>query len=215
MTKIKICGLRRPEDITYANRLMPDAIGFVFWEKSRRNLSPEQAGALREQLNPAIRAVGVFVDTPWEEIRDLLDNGVIDIAQLHGRETEEDVRRLKAASQKPVLKAVQVRSRRDIEAWRDSEADCLLFDSGMGSGREFDWRLLADVKRKFFLAGGLNGDNLGQVLEQVQPYGVDLSSGVETDGIKDFQKMKKVMDILRDWNERAGRKQEPAEKREK
>lgn len=196
-TKIKICGLSRPEDIEYANRVHPDYIGFVFWEKSRRRVNREQAAALKSKLKPGISAVGVFVDASCKEIISYLAAGVIDIAQLHGEETEEDIQYIQAVTGKPVIKAVKVRSRYDVEAWLDSSADYLLFDSGMGSGVTFDWKLLADVNRDFFLAGGLNPGNLEEVLEGIQPYGVDLSSGVETDGVKDFEKMHAVVDLVR------------------
>lgn len=195
--KIKICGLFREEDIEYANQVMPDYIGFVFWEHSRRHVSHEKAAALRSLLKPEIQAVGVFVDAPPEEIVSLLEEGVIDMAQLHGEETEEDIQYLRAVTGKPVMKAVRVKNRWDVEAWLDSSADYLLFDSGMGSGVAFDWRLLADIPREFFLAGGLNPENLKQAVETVSPYAVDISSGVETDGVKDRRKMQEAVVSVR------------------
>lgn len=196
-TKIKICGLFRREDIDYANRVQPDYIGFVFYEKSKRYVSREQAAKLRKALLPGIDAVGVFVDRPCEEVIGLLEDGIIDMAQLHGEETEEDIRYIQAVTHKPVIKAVKVRSKYDMEAWLDSSAEYLLFDSGMGSGVTFDWGLLAGVTREFFLAGGLHAGNLAEVLERISPYAVDLSSGVETDGRKDLKKMRDVVDIVR------------------
>lgn len=195
--KIKICGLTRPEDIACVNRLLPDYIGFVCWPGSRRFVSEEQAARLKAALSPEIRAVGVFVDAPVEEITALLQKGVIDMAQLHGEESEEDVRRIRELTGKPVIRAVKVSCRRDVEEWQGSAADYLLFDSGMGSGRTFDWSLLEEVKRPYFLAGGLGADNLEQVLTQIQPYGVDLSSSVETGGYKDPQKICQVMEMIR------------------
>ena len=195
--KIKICGLTRPEDIACVNRLLPDYIGFVCWPGSRRFVSEEQAARLKAALSSEIRAVGVFVDAPVEEITALLQKGVIDMAQLHGEESEEDVCRIRELTGKPVIRAVKVGCRRDVEEWQGSAADYLLFDSGMGSGRTFDWNLLKEVKRPYFLAGGLGADNLEQVLAQVQPYGVDLSSSVETGGYKDPQKMRRVMEVIR------------------
>lgn len=188
--KIKICGLFRPEDIEYANRVKPDFIGFVFWEKSKRRVTAGQAALLREKLAPGIQAVGVFVDAPCGEIISLLEKGTIDIAQLHGEESEEDIQYIQAVTHKPVIKAVKVRDRYDVDAWLDSSADWLLFDSGMGSGRAFDWQLLAGVEREYFLAGGLDPDNMGRLPEGICPYAVDLSSGVETEGVKDFEKMR-------------------------
>lgn len=196
-TKIKICGLFRPEDIEYANQIKPDYIGFVFWDKSRRHVSRKQAELLKGRLNPGIRAVGVFVDAPCGEITGLLEDGIIDAAQLHGSETEEDIQYIQAVTAKPVIKAVKVRSRCDVEAWLDSAADYLLFDSGMGSGVTFDWGLLEGVEREYFLAGGLNADNLQTALAHSAPYGVDVSSGVETDGVKDFAKMQAVTGLVR------------------
>ena len=186
--KIKICGLTRPEDIACVNRLLPDYIGFVFWLRSRRLVTRQQAAQLKAMLSPEIRAVGVFVNAPMEEVAGLLAEGIIDMAQLHGEESEED---------KPIIKAVKVHGRQDVEAWLGSAADYLLFDSGMGSGQTFDWSLLEGVKRPYFLAGGLGPENLEQVLIQDGPYGVDLSSSLETDGRKDPEKMRRVMELVR------------------
>ncbi len=197
MMKIKICGLTRPEDIACVNRLQPDYIGFVFWPRSRRFVDGQRAAQLKTQLSSAIQAVGVFVDTPMEEVAGLLAEGTIDIAQLHGEESEENIRYLQAATGKPVIKAVKVHGRQDVEAWLDSEADYLLFDSGMGSGQTFDWSLLEGVNRSYFLAGGLGPDNLEQVLNHGGPYGVDLSSSVETDGRKDPEKIRRVIELVR------------------
>jgi phosphoribosylanthranilate isomerase len=175
----------------------PDYIGFVFYEKSRRRVDRAKAVELKKNLLPEILAVGVFVDAPCEEIIGLLEDGVIDIAQLHGEESEEDIRYIQAVTHKPVIKAVKVRDRYDVEAWLDSAADYLLFDSGMGSGVAFDWSLMDGVERDFFLAGGLHEGNLAQALERLAPYAVDLSSGVETEGTKDFEKMRAVTDLVR------------------
>lgn len=197
-TKIKICGLFRADDMEYANRVHPDYIGFVFWEKSKRRVSPGRAAELRKLLKPGIQVVGVFVDAPCEEVIGLLENGVIDIAQLHGEESEEDIRYIQAVTHKPVIKAVKVKNRYDVEAWLDTSADYLLFDSGMGSGIPFDWELLSGVEREFFVAGGLHADNLPVMFEHLSPYAVDLSSGVETEGKKDFEKMKTVVNLVRE-----------------
>lgn len=197
-TKIKICGLSRPEDIGFANQVRPDYIGFVFWEHSRRYVSRERAGQLKESLSAGIRSVGVFVDAPCDQVVRLLEEGVIDMAQLHGDETEEDIQYIKAATARPVIKAVKVKNRYDVEAWLDSSADYLLFDSGMGSGVPFDWELLRGVDREFFLAGGLNAGNLGDAVESLHPYAVDLSSGVETGGVKDPAKMREAVRLVRE-----------------
>jgi phosphoribosylanthranilate isomerase len=200
--KVKICGLSRVEDISYVNEVKPDYVGFVF-AHSRRQVSVEQAEKLRKLLAPGIEAVGVFVNSPVEVILTLLEVGVIDIAQLHGEETEDDIRRIKEESGKPVIKAVQVREPGDVEAWQESSADYLLFDSGSGSGEIFDWTLLqGNIRKPFFLAGGLHADNLTEACVRLEsqgitPYGVDVSSGVETAGKKDLEKIKAFMKVAR------------------
>lgn len=198
--KIKICGLFREEDITFANEALPDYVGFVF-AKSRRQITPEQAMQFKKRLSSQIQTVGVFVNAPAEEVIARLTEGSIDIAQLHGEESEEDIRYIKAVTNKPVIKAVKVDGRYDVEAWLDSEADYLLFDSGAGSGKLFDWSLLAEVNRPFFLAGGLKSENLEAAMQEVEPYAIDLSSGVETDGVKDGRKMKEAVACVRNWNQ--------------
>lgn len=195
-TKIKICGLFRPTDIEYMNEVRPDYAGFILTPGFRRSISGEQAMRFRQKLDREIPAVGVFVDAPCEEVVSYLRKDIIQMAQLHGRETEEDILYIKAATGKPVLKAVKVQERSDVEAWPGSAADYLVFDGGTGSGTAFDWRLLADIPRDYFLAGGLNAGNLKEALA-LQPYAVDLSSGVETEGVKDRAKMQAVVGIVR------------------
>lgn len=187
--KIKICGMRRPEDIAYANEVRPDYVGFILAEGFRRTISEETAKALKKDLHPDIRAVGVFVNDPVERIISLLEDGTIDLAQLHGNESEEDIVYIKAATGKPVIKVVKAENRYVVEAWLDTAADYLLFDSGTGSGVSFDWSILQDVQREYFLAGGLDSEKIPQAYQMVQPYAMDLSSGVETDGKKDLEKM--------------------------
>lgn len=195
-TKIKICGLFRPQDIEYANQVRPDYAGFILVPGFRRSIGRAQAAEFRRGLDAGIPAVGVFVDASCEEVLSYLNEGIIQMAQLHGNETEEDIRHIRASSGKPVVKAVKARDRADVEAWLDSETDYLLFDAGTGSGETFDWNLLADVDRKYFLAGGLNAGNMAQALA-LQPYAVDLSSGVETDGVKDLEKMRTAVNLVR------------------
>lgn len=189
MTKIKFCGLTRPCDIQAANRLLPAYIGFVFAAKSRRQLSAGQAAQLRQQLDRRIRAVGVFVDQPPEEVARLLAEGVIDLAQLHGREDETYLRRLRQLTARPVIQAFRVQSRRDLEAAEASGADYVLLDSGAGSGQVFDWTLLEAIRRPYFLAGGLSPANAAAAVAALHPYAVDVSSGIETEGYKDESKM--------------------------
>lgn len=189
MTRIKLCGLTRPRDIRAANELKPDYVGFVFAQKSRRYVTPHQAEALKALLVPGIQAVGVFVDEPIQRVADLLDRGVIHLAQLHGSEDGDYVRALKARTGKPVIQAFRVASAEDIRRAEESPADFILLDSGAGTGTVFDWTLLETVKRPYFLAGGLGLHNVAQAVAQLHPYAVDVSSGIETDGVKDPDKM--------------------------
>ena len=202
-TKIKICGLRRPEDIEAANRLMPEFVGFVFWGKSKRYVDPETASALRLILDPKIKAVGVFVDAPVEEVSDLLSRGIIDIAQLHGHEDEDYINTLRQLTDKPLIQAFRLGadSKEDVKMTLlralCSSADYILIDSGMGSGKTFDWRILEGFKREYFLAGGLDSQNVAEAVRMTGAFAVDVSSNVETDGKKDSKKMKEFVDAVR------------------
>ena len=190
MTKIKLCGLSRPCDIEAANRLKPSYIGFVFASKSIRYVSIEKAAELKNLLHPSIKAVGVFVRENPETVAGLLRNGTIDIAQLHGGESEDYIRQLRVLTDKPLIKAFRIDTKEDVEAANMSSADYVLLDSGQGgTGEVFDWNLLDKVDRPYFLAGGLNADNVRGAIETLNPYAVDVSSGIETDGHKDNRKM--------------------------
>ncbi len=153
MTRVKMCGMRRMEDIAAANSLMPEYIGFVFAPASRRYVSPEEAAALKQALIPGVRAVGVFVNEQFETAARLLAEGIIDIAQLHGSEDEEYISRLRAVSGKPVIRAFRVKGEADLRAAEASAADMILLDAGAGDGKTFDWSLLSSVSRPYFLAG--------------------------------------------------------------
>lgn len=193
--KIKFCGLFREEDIEYVNKLNPDYIDFVF-AKSKRQITKEKAIGLKNKLKSNIKVVGVFVDEDIEKIIDLLSNGVIDIAQLHGNEREEDIKNIKNKSKKQVIKAIRVTTSEDIESWKNSCADFLLLDNGQGTGKTFDWNNIKNLNRPFFLAGGLSIDNIKEAIEKVSPMAIDISSGIESNGVKDYEKMKEVMKIL-------------------
>ncbi len=189
MTKIKICGLFRPNDIEYVNEALPDYIGFVF-AKSRRQVTKGQVDHLRNRLDTRIKAVGVFVDEPMENVVSLLENGVIDMAQLHGKENEAYIDRLKSRTQCPIVKAVTVERKEDIFLMQNSSADYLLLDHGKGgTGEAFDWSLAHDCRKPYFLAGGIHAGNVESALEKLKPYAIDLSSGVETAGVKDKEKV--------------------------
>lgn len=198
MTKIKLCGLTRLPDIEAANALMPDYVGFVFARKSRRCVSPEQAKALREQLAPGIRAVGVFVREDPEAVAGLLTGGVIDVAQLHGGEGDDYIRRLRALTDRPLIQAFRVESEADLLRARASAADCVLLDNGAGgTGAAFDWELIRDFDRPYFLAGGLGPENVAGAVRALHPFAVDVSSGIETDGKKDHNKMRAFVEAVR------------------
>lgn len=188
--KIKLCGLTRPCDIEAVNELQPDYIGFVFAKKSRRYVSPEKAEELKAMLAPGIQAVGVFVNEEPEQIAALLEAGTIDVAQLHGQESETEIRRLRELTDHPLIHAFRIDTEQDVERANASTADYVLLDSGAGgTGTVFDWDLLQAIRRPYFLAGGLDTENLGTVKAKLNPYGVDVSSGIETGGYKDKEKM--------------------------
>ena len=189
MTKIKLCGLSRICDIEAANRLKPEYIGFVFLPKSKRYVTYEKAKELKSLLSPDIKVVGVFVDESAEIVARLLNDGTIDIAQLHGGEDEEYISRLRKLTGKPIIKAFRIESEEDIARAEKSSADHILLDSGMGPGKVFDWSLIQSIKRPYFLAGGLDCDNVGEAIKKLRPYAVDVSSGIETNGLKDKEKM--------------------------
>ena len=197
-TKIKLCGLTRFCDIEVVNDLRPEYIGFVFAPKSRRFVSPEQAAALKQALSPEILAVGVFVDGQMEQIAALLSAGIIDIAQLHGGEDEAYIGRLRACTDKPIIKAFLVDSEADLYRAQESTADYVLLDSGSGgTGTAFDRELLTKIDRPYFLAGGLTVSSVAEAVERWRPYAVDVSSGIETDGKKDPEKMRRFVGCVR------------------
>ena len=197
MTKIKLCGLTKTCEIETANELLPEYIGFVFAPKSRRYLAPEHAAVLRETLHPDISAVGVFVDAPMETVASLLRLGIIDMAQLHGNEDEAYITKLRTLTDHRIIKAFRMDTRRDAIDAATSTADYVLLDSGGGTGRAFDWKLIPHITRPYFLAGGLGVDNVKAAVEQLAPYAVDVSSGIETDGRKDKTKMREFVHAVR------------------
>ena len=189
MTKIKMCGLSRIEDIEAANAIKPDYIGFVFAEISKRRVSAPEASKLKSKLDPDIKAVGVFLDDKLDFIASMLNLGIVDAVQLHGSENEEYIERVRQVTDKPIIKAFIIRSKKDVERAEKSTADYILLDGGKGEGKVFDWSLLKDIKRPYFLAGGLKPDNASDAVKALKPYAVDVSTGIETDGVKDREKM--------------------------
>lgn len=202
MTKIKLCGLSRPCDIGAANELKPDYIGFVFAPKSKRYVTPEKAMELKQILLPEIQSVGVFVNEKPETVVKLLQDGTIDIAQLHGAEDEEYIIQLRQLTDKPIIKAFRIETASDIEKALQSTADYLLLDSGAGTGTVFDWKLIQNIKRPYFLAGGLDADNAAEAVNTLRPYALDVSSGIETSGLKDKSKMAAFVSAVRKEEEK-------------
>lgn len=198
MTKIKLCGISRACDIEAVNELMPEYVGFVFAPKSKRYVDKEQAARLRERLRMGITAVGVFVGEEPETIAEFLKADIIDIAQLHGNESEEYIKRLRKLTDRPIIKAFRIDTEQDIEAACKSSADHILLDSGKGgTGTVFNWNLLKNIDRPYFLAGGLTTENIREAVERIHPYAVDVSSGIETDGRKDKEKMAAFVSLVR------------------
>lgn len=190
MSRVKICGVRRAEDITAVNGALPDYVGFVF-AQSRRRIDERTAVALKKRIDHRIKVVGVFVNEDVEQIADLFSSDVIDLAQLHGDEDESYIRSLKKLCNCPVIKAVHVGA--TLPALPKG-ADYLLFDTLSpergGTGKPFDWSLLEGYAGSpFFLAGGLTVQNVSEAIMTLAPYCVDVSSGVETEGIKDADKI--------------------------
>lgn len=197
MTKIKLCGLKRTCEIEWVNELKPDYIGFVFSKNSRRYVNSEEAGKLKAMLHSSIKAVGVFVDAKPEVIAGMAEMEVIDAVQLHGSEDEAYLRELKRRIKIPVFQAFRVTSWEDVKRAEESSADMVLLDSGAGCGEVFDWSLLKDMKRPYFLAGGLTPENVSHAIKSLHPYGVDASSSLETEGLKDSIKMTAFAEAVR------------------
>lgn len=191
-TKIKLCGMFRDQDIDYVNEAKPDYIGFiVMFPKSHRNIDLETALRLKSRLSPEIRSVAVSVNAPVERFAEFAKQGAADLLQCHGSEDAEYIARLRELTNVPIIKAVKVTSAADIEAAQTLNADYLLLDSGTGSGVTFDHSLIDrdKIRVPFFLAGGLTPENLGQAIRDIRPFAVDLSSGIETDKLKDREKI--------------------------
>lgn len=192
-TAIKFCGLRRAEDIAAVNELGAEYAGFIMSPKFWRYVAPADVAELRKGLPETTKVVGVFVDEDVSYVASVINDGVIDIAQLHGKESEEYIAQLRIATNNKavITKVFLVKSSEDIDAARTSSADYVLLDSGVGgTGQTFDWQLIRDIGREYFLAGGLNPENVGDAIDRYHPMAVDVSSGVETDKIKDIDKMK-------------------------
>lgn len=201
--KIKICGMRTLSDIQIVNEALPEFCGFIFDPSRRRYVEPGKAEELRQNVDPRIRTVGVFVNASEQEITDVLDICPVDAVQLHGAETNVFIKGLRerflelpGLSEVQIIKAFRIDSGDDVRAAEQSEADLILLDHGIGgTGEKFDWSLIRDCGRPFILAGGLSADNVGEAIRLADPWGVDVSSSLETDGHKD---RRKVLDFVKE-----------------
>ncbi|MCY1153222.1 MAG: phosphoribosylanthranilate isomerase [Pleomorphochaeta sp.] len=197
-TKLKICGLKREEDILMANEIKPEYIGFVF-AKSKRQVNLEKALFLKSKLDKMIKSVGVFVNEPIENVVKTVKSKAIDIVQLHGDEDSSYILKLKREVNIPIIKAIKVnKDFRNIEKF--NEVNYLLIDSGGGSGKTFDWSLDLKFNKPLFIAGGISLANIEEAYKRFKPYAFDLSSSVETNGYKDFKKMKEISFKLEQLN---------------
>ena len=202
MTKIKICGLKRPEDIEMANRLHPDYVGFVF-AKSRRQIDGKMAEILRKELDATIPVVGVFVNAPLREAAELAGHRIIQLIQLHGDEDADYISDLrKEVPGIPLIKAVRVQTKEQILEAEKLDVDYLLLDTFVkdvygGSGTSFDKSLIPPLSKPYFLAGGLTAENVWEQISACNPFAVDVSSAVETDGIKDEEKIRTFIERVR------------------
>lgn len=189
MTLVKICGITRSEEAEMLNRAGPDMAGFVFYPPSRRCIDIGRALEIRDILDRSISSVGVFVDEDPRIIADAVGSGAIDIVQLHGCEDDAYIHGLRKLVDVPVIKAFILKDRSVIPMVESSDADMVLLDAGMGSGKTFDWSMASEVERDYILSGGLTPDNVDEAVRRLSPYGVDVSSGVETDRVKDPAKV--------------------------
>lgn len=197
--------MKRPEDIALINalphELRPEYIGFVF-APSKRQVTCIEAKTLAAHLVPTVKKAGIFVNESLEVMAKLAIAVPLDVIQLSGDETEEDIEALRQLTKAAIWKVVPVKSAADVARWRDSSADMILFDTFVkgergGSGQSFDWSLLRDFTKPFMLAGGLNITNVARAMRIAKPYGVDVSSGVETDGVKDERKIEDFLKIVK------------------
>lgn len=202
--KIKICGVRTINDINAVNAMRPNYIGFVF-AKSFRRVKEEDAGLLKAYLHPDIKAVGVFVNDEPERIIRLCTRKVIDIIQLHGEEGSDYISEIREAVPNRIIKAIRISNRHVDIKNSEADSDYLLFDTYQkdiygGGGKSFDWSLIPKTNKPFFLAGGINHSNVLQAIAACRPFCIDVSSGVETDGIKDGEKIRKLVTAIRSVN---------------
>lgn len=204
MAKIKICGLMCIGDIEYANKAMPDYIGFVFAPGRKRTISAQTAESMKSRLDKNIKAVGVFLNNDIQFVLDTSKKGIIDVIQLHGDEDLDYIKKIRENTDKPIIRAVRVRNSDDIIAAENLPVDYLLLDTykkGVygGTGETFDWNTIPEIKKPYFLAGGINEVNISDALK-TNAFCIDVSSGAETDGKKDGQKIINIVSIVKNYN---------------
>nr|WP_314784560.1 phosphoribosylanthranilate isomerase [Olsenella uli] len=196
-TRVKLCGMFREEDIEAVNVAAPDLCGFVVNRpKSHRHVDRDRLWALVSRLDPSIPAVGVFVDQPLGYVSELADE-VLDVVQLHGTEENPYITFLRELVDIPIIQAIELRTREDVERANESKADFVLLDIGRDANGRPDQSLLPGLCRPFVLSGGLTPDGVARDIAEVAPWGVDMSSGLETDGLKDPEKIRAAVAAVR------------------
>ncbi len=193
MAKVKICGIRRMEDVSFLNELRPDYAGFILSPGYRRSITLKEAEALSQCLLKDIKKVGVFVNESAETVNEYVKRGIIDLVQLHGEESPAYCAKIMA----PVIKVFKCNEGFRPESIAEYDTDYFMFDTAAGSGRVFNWGLVPKTEKPVFLAGGLTAENVAGAIEAVCPYAVDISSGAETNGVKDYEKIKKILGVVR------------------
>ena len=204
MAKVKICGISHDVEIGIMNELSPDYVGFIFYPKSRRFIAPEHAGYLRSKLKRSIKAVGVFQNAKLENVAMSVETAALDMVQLRGDETGEYIAALREYIRCPIIRAFKVSKAMDAERAMYTTADYVLLDGGEGGGQSFDWNLIGSSKRRsYFLKGGLTPDNVSRALElSPQPFALDVSTGVESNRLKDYRKVMKFILAVRNYKGR-------------
>lgn len=197
MTRLKLCGLMRAADAEAVNAVRPELAGMILSPGFRRSVTAETAAEIRRTLDRSIPAVGVFVNAQIREITAFASRGIIQLVQLHGTEDDAYIWQLRRVCTLPIIKAFRIASADDLQKAERSDADLVLLDSGTGTGQTFEWSLLNGFPRPYFLAGGLTPENAAAAIEALHPYGVDVSSGIETDGQKDAEKIRRFAEIVR------------------
>ena len=196
MARVKICGINSPEDVEIVNELKPDYVSFAFY-KNKRQVTYEKARKLKQILDKDIRVIGVFVDENTNVVASAANDDLLDVIEFHGNEGPGEIERIKAFTSKPIIQGFRIRSRADVEVALDSHADSILMYSDSECGVPMDWKLLTNVTRPYFLAGGLNAYNIEKAIKICHPFAVSVTTGVETDGIKDREKMAAFIKMAR------------------